>query len=73
MKTSLEVEICLRCEAEISPGNSPFLEESLILIHDPCDDALEPSHGRVHPKHDQHEEEDDRPDDHNSPSYIHSA
>ena len=65
MKTSLRIEVQhFLVFFRILPGNSPFLEESLILVHDPCDDALEPSHCRVHSEHDQHEEEDDRPDEH---------
>ena len=45
----------------VRPGYSPFLEEALVLIHNPSDDTLEASHGRVHAQHDQHEEEDHRP------------
>ena len=46
----------------VRPGYSPFLEEALVLIHNPGDDTLEASHGRVHAQHDQHEEEDHRPE-----------
>ena len=46
----------------VQPGYSPFLEEALVLIHNPGDDTLEASHGRVHAQHDQHEEEDHRPE-----------
>ena len=46
----------------VRPGYSPFLEEALVLIHNPSDDTLEASHGRVHSQHDQHEEEDHRPE-----------
>ena len=46
----------------VRPGYSPFLEEALVLIHNPSDDTLEASHGRVHAQHDQHEEEDHRPE-----------
>ena len=46
----------------VQPGYPPFLEEALVLIHNPSDDTLEASHGRVHAQHDQHEEEDHRPE-----------
>ena len=32
------------------------------LVHQPRDDALQAAHRTVHPQHDQHEEEDDRPE-----------
>ena len=46
----------------VRPGYPPFLEEALVLVHNPSDDTLEASHGRVHAQHDQHEEEDHRPE-----------
>ena len=46
----------------VRPGYSPFLEEALVLVHNPSDDTLKASHGRVHAQHDQHEEEDHRPE-----------
>ena len=49
----------------VRPGYPPFLEEALVLVHYPGDDTLEASHGRVHAQHDQHEEEDHRPESSN--------
>ena len=48
--------------SEHLPGDAPPPERVPELVHQPRDYALQAAHRAVHPQHDQHEEENDRPE-----------